>query len=169
MFKKDLRDVINNYGYRWSLLKHNRSSDDKVITVHDAAIIKMLAAGSTLALDCIGYQYLDIIPRLSVDTAGVYNNILAMNALRFRYQTLDEIKNQIVDMSSQCENIMVVGFNFQFVKFNRLKHDFVLVLDDWKVQLGKHGLRVRRDFTKKLSGTNPYGNCLFVIEKRTAS
>jgi hypothetical protein len=167
MQKTIIRKLITHYGYRWTLLKHNvRNSDEKLITLHDRLILSNLVPGSVACWDQIGFQYQGIINQLVINAScdNRYNNLIMTNHPGFKYQTLDEIKdiiNNTVKKNLQAHGRLFVSFNYQFVKFNRLKFNFAQQLDQMTTQVNS---RLVYKLTKALPQTNPYGDCFFVFE-----
>ena len=84
MQKTLVRSLKSHYGYRWKILRHNQKNSDKIGSIHDAVIKKYLVAGSTLAIDYIGHQYQTIIPNLTVDQPGMYDNLLVLNPIKLK-------------------------------------------------------------------------------------
>jgi hypothetical protein len=164
MQKNLVRKLKNHYGYRWQILRHNQKNTDKIGSVHDAVLTKYLVPGTTLAIDYIGYQYQDIVPNLSVDRPGVYDNLLMLNSMTLKYRSLDEIADQIQKLSHQCRHRMIVGFNFQFLQFNRLKYNFNQVIELWINQLEKRNILLVKNLTAGVPKSGPYGDCIFVFD-----
>lgn len=165
MQKNLIRSLKNNYGYRWEILRHNQKHTEKIGSVHDAVIMRYLVPGSTLAFEFVAHQYQGIIPDLAVDQPGVYDNVLILNTLSMRYQSLPELRDQVIKKAQQCRHRLIVGFNFQFVKFNRLRDDFYVGLQTWINQLATHDIRLVKNLTQCVPKTSPYGDCLFVFER----
>lgn len=165
MQKNLIRSLKNNYGYRWEILRHNQKHTEKIGSVHDAVIMRYLVPGSTLAFEFVAHQYQGIIPDLAVDQPGVYDNVLMLNTLSMRYQSLPELRDQVIKKAQQCRHRLIVGFNFQFVKFNRLRDDFYVGLQTWINQLATHDIRLVKNLTQCVPKTSPYGDCLFVFER----
>lgn len=165
MQKNLIRSLKNNYGYRWEILRHNQKHTEKIGSVHDAVIMRYLVPGSTLAFEFVAHQYQGIIPDLAVDQPGVYDNVLMLNTLSMRYQSLPELRDQVIKKAQQCRHRLIVGFNFQFVKFNRLRDNFYVELQTWINQLATHDIRLVKNLTQCVPKTSPYGDCLFVFER----
>jgi hypothetical protein len=165
MQKNLIRSLKSNYGYRWQILRHNQKHTEKIGSVHDAVILKYLVPGSTLAFDYVSHQYQGIIPELAIDQPGVYDNVLMLNTLATRYQSLPELREIVIKTAQQCRRRLIVGFNFQFVQFNRLRDDFYVELQTWINQLATHDIRLVKNLTTCVPKTSPYGDCLFVFER----
>jgi hypothetical protein len=166
MQKSLVRELKSHYGYRWQILRHNQKNIDKIGSVHDAALKNYLVPGSTLAIDYIGNQYRDIVPDLYIDQPGVYDNLLLLNSIRFKYKSLDEIAQQIQKLSQQCRCRMIVGFNFQFLQFNRLKYNFDHEVKLWINQLEKYHILLVKTIISVVPKTTPYGDCIFVFDMK---
>ena len=153
MQKTLVRSLKSHYGYRWVILRHNQKHADKIGSIHDAVIKKYLVAGSTLAIDYIGHQYQTVIPDLSVDQPGMYDNLLMVNPIKLKYKSLDEIAVEIQQVAKQCRQRLIVGFNFQFVQFNRLKYNFYHAIDIWINQLEQNNifLLIQKEYNLKLT------------------
>lgn len=164
MQKNLVRKLKSHYGYRWQILRHNQKNIDKIGSIHDAMLKKYLVPGTTLNIDYIGYQYQDIIPNLYVDQPGVYDNLLMLNSIKLKYRSLDEIADQIQISLQQCRHRMIVGFNFQFLQFNRLKQNFNQDIEHWINQLEKNNLLLVKNLTGNVPKTSPYGDCIFVFD-----
>jgi hypothetical protein len=165
MQKNLIRSLKNNYGYRWEILRHNQKHTEKIGSIHDAMIMRYLAPGSTLAFEFVAHQYQGIIPNLAIDQPGVYDNVLMLNTLSMRYRSLPELREMIIKTAPQCRHRLIVGFNFQFVKFNRLRDDFYIGLQTWINQLATHDVVLVKNLTRCVPKTSPYGDCLFVFER----
>lgn len=170
MQKQLIREIKSHYGYRWNLLKHNRrQSNHKLITLHDKVIINSITSGPTLIMDVIGLQYQDLISSLSIHNDAVkekYKNILLINNIVFKYKTLDSIANYVLGITDQFldkSGVVIVGFNYQFIKFNRLKYNFSDALGYWLTKLTQKGFTLRWQYTK-ISKTTPYGDCFFIFD-----
>ena len=153
-----------HYGYRCTIMRHNQKHSEKHGSPHDAVIMQYLQAGTTLALDCIGHQYQGLIPNLSVDQAGIYDNVLMLNTMNLKYLSLEELHTVVVETAQQCRQRMFVGFNFQFVQFNRLKHNFSVDIENWINQLAENNIVLFKNLITDVPKTNPYGDCLFIFD-----
>ena len=163
MQKNLVRNLKSHYGYRWQILRHNQKNKNKIGSIHDAVVKQYLLPGTTLAIDYIGYQYQDIIPDLYVDQLGMYDNIIMLNSIELKYKTLDELVYQIQQRSQRCRR-MIVGFNFQFLQFNRLKYNFNHEVETWINQLEKENILLAKNLTGDIPKTSPYGDCIFVFD-----
>jgi hypothetical protein len=155
MQKNLIRDLKSHYGSRWKC---------KNSTVHSRVILQMLCPGKTLAIDCkIVYPKIEL---LDVDQTGQYQNVLALNPLRFKYKTLQQIQDQIILLQEQTcfRGKMFVSFNFQFVNFNRLRQNFYLELENWINELSKQKILLIKNFTKNVPRTSDWGDCFFIFE-----
>ena len=165
MQKNLIRSLKSNYGYRWEILRHNQKHTEKIGSIHDAVILQYLVPGSTLAFEFVAYQYKGIIPDLVIDQPGVYDNVLMLNTLATRYKSLSELREIVIKAAQQCRHRLIVGFNFQFIKFNRLRDNFYTELQIWINQLATYDIQLVNNLTKCVPKTNPYGDCLFVFER----
>lgn len=163
--KKSLaRELYIHYGYRYELAKYNLRNTDQLITPYDRYILDNLNKGVTLALELIGHQYSKFIPNLVIDEIIKVDNIIAVNSMFFKYQTLEQIGNKIDVLQNNLNKNgkLFVSFNFQFVNFNRLKFDFDT---ECAIMLENTGLKVCGKIVKPHSHTNPYGNNFFILQK----
>ena len=165
MQKNLIRSLKSNYGYRWEILRHNQKHTEKIGSVHDAVILHYIVPGSTLAFEFVSHQYQGIIPNLAIDQPGIYDNVLMLNTLSTRYQSLPELREIVIKAAQQCRHRLIVGFNFQFIKFNRLRDNFYTELQIWINQLATHDIQLVNNLTKCVPNTSPYGDCLFVFER----
>ena len=84
MQKTIIRNLKSHYGSRW---KCDNAS------VHSRVILQMILPGKTLAADCkLVYPNIE---NLYIDQLGQYQNILLVNPPRFKYKTLQQLKQQI--------------------------------------------------------------------------
>jgi hypothetical protein len=154
--QKDLiRNLKNHYGPRW---RCNESD------VYSQAILSMLLPGNTLILEC-DRSYPQRL-NLSTSKSGPYHNVLALNPMQFKYQTLNQLSKNLLDLQQQTSKSgrIFASFNFQFVNFNRLQQDFSQALEIWINDLSQHNLVLVKNFTKKLPSTNYWGDCFFIFE-----
>jgi hypothetical protein len=165
MQKNLVRSLKSHYGYRWEILRHNQKHSEKIRSIHDAVIMHYLVPGSTLALEFVGHQYQELIPNLAVDQPGVYDNVLMLNTRSMKYHSLPKLGEMVITAAQQSSHRLIVGFNFQFIKFNRLRDDFYAELQTWIKQLETHNIILIKNLTKCVPSTNPYGDCLFVFER----
>lgn len=169
MQKNLVRSLKSHYGYRWEILRHNQKHAEKIRSIHDAVIMHYLVPGSTLALEFVGYQYQGLIPDLAVDQPGVYDNVLMLNTIPMKYHSLPELGEIVIQTAQQCKHRLIVGFNFQFTKFNRLRDDFYVGLQTWINQLATHDIMLVKNLTTCVPKTSPYGDCLFVFKRTQLS
>lgn len=147
-------------------MRHNQKHSEKHGSPHDVMIMRYLQPGTTLALDCIGYQYQGLIPDLSVDQAGTYDNVLLLNTMNLKYLSLDELHTVVVETAQQCKQRLVVSFNFQFVQFNRLKFNFTECIENWINQLANQNIVLFKNLSTNVPKTSPYGDCLFIFDMK---
>jgi hypothetical protein len=91
-----------------------------------------------------------------------------LNSMRFKYESLDEIAQQLQKLSLQCRRRMILGFNFQFLQFNRLKQDFDHAIKLWTAQLETHNIMLLKTIVSTVPKTSPYGDCIFVFDMKEA-
>ena len=122
----------------------------------------MLLPGTSLTFECASVS----VPNLVIDQPGCYNNVLALNLTKFKYKTLSELADQVVELQKQtlCDGYIFVSFNFQFVNFNRLREDFSVALQKWINDLEQHKIILLRNLTAKLPQTNDWGDCFFIFK-----
>ena len=150
----------SHYGSRW------RNADD---SLHGRALLRMIKRGPSLAVECkLPYPS---IHDLSVDRPGQYENILSLNAVKSKYKTLDQLKDQVLMLQTQAvtNGRLFFSFNFQFVNFNRLQKDFGRSLDFWLDELTDHKIRLIKNLTHDLPRTNDWGDCFFIFENHEIS
>jgi hypothetical protein len=155
MQKNQIRSLKSHYGDRWR---------NTIPSLHDRVILKMLIPGTSLGFDCVAN--VSIIPNLKISDNGMFNNIIAMNLPNFKYKTLDQLADIILEFQKQTlpHGRIFVSFNFQFVNFNRLKDNFYESLEIWINFLQKCNLQLVKNFTKELPKTNDWGDCFFIFE-----
>jgi len=160
MQKDKIRLLKVHYGNRW------RNRD---LTLHDRVILKMLIPGTSLGFDCMARP--DIVPNLKISAEGKYNNVLALNLPVFKYKTLDQLANLVLQLQKQTllHGRIFVSFNFQFVNFNRLRDDFFENLSIWINYLQTCNLILIKNFTKQVPKTNSWGDCFFIFENHEIS
>jgi hypothetical protein len=160
MQKNIIRSLKSHYGDRW------RCDDN---SIHSQILRRMMVPGQTMALEC-GLVYPENL-NIQVDSPGHYHNILALNPIRFKYKTLFQLKDHIVNLQKQTvyNGRILVSFNFQFVNFNRLQQDFYQELNIWINELRRYNLLLKQDYTKFLPRTNNWGDCFFIFENHEIS
>ena len=153
MQKSQVRQLKTHYGDRW------RGSSQ---SLHEKAIMRMLSPGTSLTFDCASVS----IPDLVIDQPGRYNNVLALNLIKFKYKTLSELADQVVELQKQTlyNGYIFVSFNFQFVNFNRLREDFLIELQKWINDLANQKIILIKNLTTKLPQTNSWGDCFFIFK-----
>ena len=178
MQKKIIRRYKTHYGDRWCMLKNNLyNSNVQWIHPIDIFIKKNLNAGSVLFLDIIGLQYIKMFKNLNIIDKSLkysygspnklHDNLVLMNNCDFKYKSLDQISYKIIEISNKyCKkktNIFL-GFNYQFLKFNRLKFNFDQHLDFMFKKMLKNNFTCTF-YKKELTNTNPYGGCFFLFTR----
>lgn len=179
MQKSLIRDIKLHNGGRWILLKNSLKNREQLITPHDRFVFSHLLPGSTLGLSFINLQYLNLIDGLEINDETLdyqynYNhskcqNLIMLNDMVLKYKTLDQMKDLIVEKSNTYlvnGGRLILGFNYQFVKFNRLKYDYHLAIDNWLTDLKRNNLNLLLKTNKRIPNTNPYGDNLFAFEFR---
>lgn len=153
MQKTKIRQFKTHYGDRW------RSSSP---SLHEKAVMSMLLPGCSLTFECANMS----VPNLVLDQPGCYNNVIALNLLKFKYKTLQELADQVRELQKQTlyNGRIFVSFNFQFVNFNRLRLDFSVALQEWINDLAQHKIVLIKNFSKNLPRTNSWGDCFFIFQ-----
>ena len=157
MQKDRVRQFKTHYRSRWRG-RHN--------SLYDRTLLKLIQTGSSLLLDCnLVYPPL---PNCCVDIPGRYQNVLAVNSMRLKYQTLSQLQTHAQDLQQQLVpgGQLFFSFNYQFVNFNRLQKQFDQELQSWLRDLSAQGLTVLHNFTKTLPRTNDWGDCFFIFTKQ---
>lgn len=176
MQKRLVRLYKSSYGSRWHMLKNNINlTNEPMVTLQDYLLLKNLVPGTTLSLDFMGHQYIPLIKQLTIvewpleQPSELYNNIVLFNNRFLKYKTFNEMKLFLTNVSKFLApgGRIFVGFNFQFVKYNRLKLDFLQEIDSWINHLESAGLKLVRKVVANIPKTDPYGDCLFVFELDT--
>lgn len=175
MHKSVIREYKCHYTTRWEAMKHNLKHPGDVVSLHDKLIMKQLVDGPTLFNNIIGLQHIGTID-LAISDARLnyqynykpakYKNLVLLNDPQFKYKTLDQILLMIVEMATTNLDLgacLVVGFNYQFVKFNRLKYSYDDAIAEWLDKLQQNRLKLKLNLTKKLPNTNPYGDNIFIL------
>jgi hypothetical protein len=153
MQKSKIRQLKTHYGDRW------RGSSQ---SLHEKAVLRMLLPGTSLTFDCASM----CVPNLVVDQPGRYNNVLALNLLKSKYKTLQELADQVRELQKQTlyNGYIFVSFNFQWVNFNRLREDFSVALQKWINDLAQHKIVLVKNLTGKFPQTNSWGDCFFIFK-----
>ena len=174
--KSIIRHYITQYGYRWDLMRYNNKNlSENLITPIDLFIKKNIK-GSVLFLDILGFQYKNFLKNVCIkdELLGVsygeindrYDNLYLMNNSMFKYKSLSEIGELIkILFQKNCttNGKIFLGFNQQFVKYNRLKFKFADIVEEWIDQLNTHGYFC--EYKKYSVEPNPYGSCFFILTK----
>lgn len=178
MQKKIIRRYKSHYGYRWCMLKNNLYNNDvQWIDPIDIFIKKNLNAGSVLFLDIMGLQYIKMFKNLNIldkflkysygSPNKLHDNLVLMNNCDFKYISLDQISDKIIEISNRYgknKTNIFLGFNYQHIKFNRLKHNFDLHLDLMFKKMSKNNFTCAF-YKKALTNTHPYGGCFFLFTR----
>jgi len=138
MQKEIIRKYKAHYGDRWLMLKNNiRNNNIQFVQPIDIFIKKNLLSGSVIFLDLMGLQYIKIIKNLNILDESLkysygrpnklHDNLILMNNIILKYKNIKEISNKTIEFAHKyCKDKtkIFLGFNYQFVKFNRLKFNF---------------------------------------------
>jgi hypothetical protein len=121
MHKSLARQYKNHYGVRWSSFKHNRKNKEKILLLEDKFIIGH-SKGSVLSLDSLGEQYYGVLDIDITPNKSVYNTLLLLNCISFKYKTVKEILDDIVVHSIYIESggHLILNLNFRYLKYDRL-------------------------------------------------
>jgi hypothetical protein len=145
-------------------MRHNLQNDEQWVTPYDRYILDHLQPGATAACEYIGNQYARLIPNINIDSTGPCDNLIAANSTFYKYQTLNQIGQQLTELGTRLntQGRLFAGFNFQFVNFNRLKFDFA---QEVATMLDATGLDIVGQIVRAPEQTNPYGNNFFILQK----
>jgi hypothetical protein len=174
MQKKLIRLYKSLSPYRWSLLKNNLNPNkQKIVSLKDRVVLKNLIPGSVLSLDCLGLHYTGLIDDLfcinwpDEKTQKQHNNLLMLNCEFLKYKDLDNITLIVADALPMLKSggHLIIGFNFQFVKFNRLKYNFQSAVQHWINTLKQeYNLDLLTRIDHGLPKTDNYGDCLYIFK-----
>ena len=164
MTKFQARFLKSHYQSRWTVLRHNQKNNDKILLFNDQFVLKNLTPGKTLAYNCLGDMYHDIIPNLSL-TAGhdrVYNNLVLINNTEFKYKTLEQISEFVENLAESTllrDSRIILSFEHRFLVYNRVEVSVNSMLANWPGQFKQ------RQMLNLLRKTQPgYGDYFFCLD-----
>lgn len=164
MNKTKVRQYKSHFGARWTEFKHNRKNNAKILLLENKFVLSNLNPGTTVAIDCLGETFKDII---NVDTVPVrksYDNVLLINNFSFKYKTVDELVNMLAYYAN-FGNRLIVNFNSGFIIYNRLNQSIASLLAELKTLLQAQGLVVVKKFSTTHIKNFGFGNVFLVLNK----
>jgi len=176
MQKNIIRFYKSTYNKRWPLLKHNlKNSELQLMSLHDKLITNNICSGSTLCLNFMGLQYIKLIKNLTVEDNLLnyrygpinekYNNLI-VDWDRFKYKTLYLIAKEVIELCNTLlldNGKMIISFNYQFLKFNRLKFNFEKSIAEFLLTLQTNNINLSYRLPTTIPNTNSYGDCFFIF------
>ena len=165
MNKFYVRQLKSHYMERWAILRHNQKNVEKKLLLNDLFVLKNLLPGHTLCHNCLGDLYEGIIPNLSTNADQYCNNLVLINNIEFKYQTLDQIAKYITTLSMQTllpGGRIIFSFEHRFLIYNRVNESIDSLLRNWVLSL----VNFKPIATLLLLGESPcgYGDYFFCIE-----
>jgi len=166
MTKTQIRTLKSHYLSRWAVMRHNQKHDQKVLLITDQFVLKNLLPGSTLCYDCLGEMYQGIIPNLSTTTnTKIYNNLVLINNIEFKYKTLDQIAEYINLLTKAVLNPggrVILSFEHRFLNYNRVAISNSSLISQWAKNLSNFKSLV---ILNLLGKSQPgYGDYFFCFE-----
>jgi len=123
MNKTEIRKLKSHYGARWTEFRHNRKHHDKILCIENKFILKQIDNEPVLALNCLGEIFHDIMDVHVVPRDCKYHTLLLINNLEFKYKTVDQLVQLIVDYANQYllpGGRVIININLMFLKFDRI-------------------------------------------------
>lgn len=144
MNKSAIRQLKSHYLDRWAVMRHNVRNQNKILLIEDAYVMRKLLPGRTLILNCLGEMFNELISELTVDQPnGLYQNIVMINNLEFKYLNPDELYDKIKSVADQHlapTGQMFCTCNHRYLKYDRVNHTVESAFEDWqqkKLKLNK--------------------------------
>ena len=163
MNRRQIRLAKHHFAQRWAVFHHNRKNTDKLLLLEDKFIINNLVPGQTLAVNCLGEIYKDIIQLDVTPAKAQYNNVLLINNLEFKYKTIDEIAGIILANNLLVtKGRMIVNLNLMFIKYDRINITINLLIDQLVQQLLP--LKLLKQYVNIKKWTQGFGQIFLVLE-----
>lgn len=134
MTKLEIRSLKSHYLARWAVMRHNQKNSKKIVLLEDQFVLKNLSQGSTICYNCLGEMYQDIIENLSVTPTAKYNNLVLINNVEFKYKTVDEINQWVLDLATQVlvpGGRIIMSINHKFLVYNRIEISTDTLVQTW--------------------------------------
>jgi hypothetical protein len=143
-------------------MRHNQKNYNKILLLEDQFILKNLIPGATIFHNCLGEMYRDIV---DLTASGRYNNLVLINNLEFKYKTVDQINNWVLELAEQVllpGGRIIMSVNHQFLIYNRVGVSVDALTKTWFDKFNKIKLI---KFLNLLNKSNPgYGDYFFCVE-----
>lgn len=120
MNKNKLRFFKAHFGVRWTAFRHNRKHPDKVMPLEEKIITQNFLPGTVLAHNCLGELY-QVMFDVTTDLKPC-STIALVNPPEFKYQTIDQIVQQILSYRSYLlsPGRIIVNVNLMHLIYDRL-------------------------------------------------
>ena len=136
MNKSTVRRLKSHYLDRWAVMKHNTRNQNKILLIEDAYVMKKLKPGRTLILNCLGEMFDGLIDNLTThEPHGLYQNIVMINNIEFKYLTTVELYDKIKSVADQhlhSSGKMFCTCNHRYLKYDRVNQTIELAFRDWQ-------------------------------------
>jgi hypothetical protein len=112
-------------------MRHNQKKSNKILLIADKFVLNNIKPGTTLCFNCLGDMYFDIIENVHVSPHGLYDNLVLINNVEFKYKTVDELCgyiNQLASKSLAPSGRIVFSFEHKYLIYDRMSQsvDFML-------------------------------------------
>jgi hypothetical protein len=104
-------------------MRHNQKNSNKILLVADKFVLKNLTPGPTLCFNCLGDMYSEIIENMHVIPEDVYNNLVLINNVEFKYKTVDELCDYITQVAAQylaTTGRIIFSFEHKYLMYDRV-------------------------------------------------
>jgi len=169
MTKSQIRFYKSHYLARWQVFRHNQKHKNKILLHLDKFVIKNLKPGTTLAYQCLGEIYQDVIPNLFLEPATNcrYSNLVLINPAELKYKTPDEIISYLESLAQDTlepNGRLIFSFEHRFLIYNRVEVSTTKLLAEFISKFRKYQLRNMLDLLNK---SQPgYGDYFFCFEQQ---
>jgi len=162
MTKNQLRKIKSHYMARWAIMRHNQKNPNKIIALEDQFVLKNLIVGNTICYNCLGDIYQGII---QMHPGEKYQNLILINNHEFKYQTVDQINQQIRDLADKFllpGGRIIISVSHKFLIYNRTTISVDTLLDTWFCKEKKlNSIKI----LNLLGKSNPgYGDYFFCVD-----
>jgi hypothetical protein len=126
-------------------------------------ILSATLPGPVLALDCLGEVYQGIID-IDTDNVRNYNTMLLVNNMVFKYKTVE----QLADLILQCKSIahrLIVNFNSALLIYDRLALTPAQVVDRLEHSVDKDFVTHKKVVLNTIPN-HGFGNVFLSLDRR---
>jgi hypothetical protein len=136
MNKSTVRQLKSHYLDRWAVMKHNVRNQNKILLIEDAYVVRNLLPGRTLILNCLGEIFNGIINDLTIQRPhGLYQNIVMINNLEFKYLNPTELYDKIklvADQHLHPSGQIFCTCNHRYLKYDRVNQPIEFAFNAWQ-------------------------------------